>query len=107
MELPADSRSDEISLQVIACSNCDYKGLAVYQESRRGDLRSEAWEHTGYRVENKSVIMVDRLIRKCPQPGNSACSCRSHLVFRIYDQVGVWQGLKQINFIGSFQMELV
>ena len=36
LELPPDSRSDEITVQVVACSRCGFAGVAVYEESRRG-----------------------------------------------------------------------
>lgn len=38
MQLPSDSRSDEIALQTVGCSQCGFQGLAVYEESRRGTL---------------------------------------------------------------------
>lgn len=50
MELGPDHRSDERSLQTIECSNCGFKGIAVYEESRRGAFDSESWHHDGYRV---------------------------------------------------------
>jgi hypothetical protein len=41
IELPPDGRSDEISLQIVACQACGFAGTAVYEESRRGALDSE------------------------------------------------------------------
>ena len=41
LELPPDSRSDEITLQIIRCSSCRFAGVAVYEESRRGRLDDE------------------------------------------------------------------
>lgn len=50
LELGPDHRSDERTLQTIECSNCSFKGIAVYEESRRGSFDSESWHHDGYRV---------------------------------------------------------
>ncbi len=50
LELPPDSRSDEITLQIIECSGCGFGGIAVYEESRRGALDDDSFDHTGYRV---------------------------------------------------------
>ena len=50
LELPPDSRSDEITLQTVECSQCGFSGIAVYEESRRGALDSESVDHYSYRV---------------------------------------------------------
>ena len=50
IELPPDDQWDEIAVQELACSasGCGFKGIAVYEESRRGALDSECVVHTGY-----------------------------------------------------------
>ena len=50
LELPPDIRSHEIALQVIDCTDCAFAGIAVYEESRPGELDRVSFEHTGYRV---------------------------------------------------------
>ncbi len=50
MELGPDDQSDERSLQAINCLNCDFQGIALYEESRRG--KSESFRHYGYKVSN-------------------------------------------------------
>ena len=50
LELPPDSRSDEITLQIVRCRRCNFEGLAIYEESRRGALGDEAVDHRGYMV---------------------------------------------------------
>ena len=50
LELPADDQWDEIAVQELRCSGpaCGFRGIAVYEESRRGALDSECVVHTGY-----------------------------------------------------------
>lgn len=48
MELGPDDQSDERSLQAIVCLTCGFKGVALYEESRRG--RGESWRHYGFKV---------------------------------------------------------
>ena len=48
LELPPDSRSDEITLQIIKCEKCSFEGVAVYEEARRGNLDDYTFNHTGY-----------------------------------------------------------
>ena len=91
IEMPPDGRSDEITLQALVCSSCDFRGLAVYQESRRGALDSVAWEHIGYRVGPLVVESVAGAIRSCPEPRNSRCSCAAHRRFATQDRNSIWQ----------------
>ena len=62
IELPPDSRSDEIALQVVRCSQCGFSGLAVYEESRRGALDDESVDHRAYRVSAEAVAAVEKAI---------------------------------------------
>ena len=69
LELPPDSRSDEISLQIIQCRNCGFAGLAIYEESRRGSLDSEIVNHIGYHVHAQDLEILKAMIKRCPEPG--------------------------------------
>jgi hypothetical protein len=90
IELAPDVRSDEITLQVIRCKNCNFQGLAVYEESRRGVLDSESIDHYGYKPEVKDLKAIRSLIRRCPDPSNPWCSCDSHLKLNESDGSGRW-----------------
>lgn len=79
LELPPDDLWDELTLQVVACSTCRFRGLALYTESRRGALDSECWQHTGYCENADEVGRVERLIQRCPDTANHRCSCSSHM----------------------------
>ncbi len=79
IELPQDSRSDEITLQVIQCGTCGFAGLAVYEESRRGSLDSDSFQHFGYHVDAADLQAVKEKIKRCPKPGNPRCQCSAHL----------------------------
>jgi len=99
MELPADSRSDDISLQVVECLGCGFSALAVYQESRRGALDSEAWEHTCYRVHAQDLQRLLDAIKSCPEPNNPACTCSAHQQLGRQDALGAWNGLEDIQIL--------
>jgi hypothetical protein len=92
LELPPDSRSDEITVQAIACVKCGFAGAAAYEESRRGSLDSECWTHEGFRMPAERASALRELLLTCPSPRNGACTCRAH---RELGQAadGQWAGL--------------
>lgn len=93
VDLPADSRSDEINLQVLVCTVCGFRAIGVYEESRRGALDNPAWNHCGYSASPSAVDYAAMLIRACPQPSNPACACSSHCILGRQDPRGTWAGL--------------
>ena len=106
IELPPDSRSDEITLQVVECSQCRFAGIAVYEESRRGALGSESFSHIGYRVSAKDLRALRRMIRQCPEPNNRRCGCPVHQKLGSKDVGGRWDGLKEIQCEEEFELRL-
>jgi hypothetical protein len=56
--LPADDQWDEIAVQDLRCSSmgCGFRGIAVYEESRRGALDSECVVHTGYGMSSSNIV---------------------------------------------------
>ena len=48
LDLGSDDYDDEVTIQTIACSNCGFRGIATYRESRRGG--GESWQHFGFDV---------------------------------------------------------
>lgn len=60
-DIGADSRSDEVAIQVVECEGCGFRGIAVYEESRRG--ADESWHHTGYVVSHDVCERVSTDIR--------------------------------------------
>ena len=90
LEIGADSRSDEITVQVAECGSCGRRAAAVYEESRRGRLDSEAWNHTGYRMDADRAAELLALILGCPRPNDSGCTCSAHLRLGVMDQSGRW-----------------
>jgi hypothetical protein len=105
--LPADSRSDEIALQMIACSHCGFRGIAVYEESWRGKLDTENFEHTGYRVKPENLETIYTLIQNCPDPFNIHCTCSNHQQLGQHNAHGRWIGLNKIEIMETFIMRLV
>jgi hypothetical protein len=106
IELPPDSRSDEIALQIVVCSQCRFAGIAVYEESRRGALDSESFTHVGYRASAEDVRRLRRMIQQCPEPRNWRCKCPVHQELGAQDSSGRWNGLKDVPCEGVFELRL-
>ena len=106
LELPADSRSDEITLQIVACASCSFKGIAVYEESRRGALDDESVDHAGYAVNQGDLTRLRRLIRACPDRGNPRCRCETHRQLGRRDRGARWSGLDEVALGDRFPMRL-
>jgi hypothetical protein len=103
IELPPDSRSDEIALQIVTCQRCGFRAAAAYEESRRGSLDSEAVHHRGYRAPRELVDELIAGIEACPDSGNRGCGCGSHRHLGRTDAVGRWSALSGIA--DAFPME--
>ena len=93
LELPADSMSDEITVQVAACGSCGVRAAAVYEESRRGRLDSDCWIHAGYLIPADRAAELLALIQSCPRPANASCTCPAHAALGTTDETGRWNGL--------------
>jgi len=106
IELPPDSRSDEITLQVVGCLQCGMRGLAVYEESRRGSFGSECFDHTGYLAPAATVDAVLQAIQSCPDVHDRRCSCAAHWQLAKSDPSGRWDGIGRFGQLASFRMEL-
>ena len=104
IELPPDYRSTDISLQVVECSLCPFRGLAVYEEPRLG--RREASHHTGYWVSPDAVEAVLTAIQACPDRYNPRCQCRIHCVLGQADPYGPWRGLLEMERSHTFTMRM-
>lgn len=106
LELPPDSRSDEITLQIVECARCDFAGVAVYQESRRGALDSESVDHAGVRVGKEDLKALRKAIRQCPEPRNPRCTCETHRTLGHKNEYGRWDALDDIPYEGVFPIRL-
>lgn len=102
--LPPDSRSDDILLQIVSCKACGFRGVAVYEESRRGGLDSESWDHTGYRPPREEVSRISALIGRCPKKKDWRCSCPGHAELGRKDEYGRWQLPGTFDWLNSFPM---
>jgi hypothetical protein len=107
IQFPPDSRSDDIALQVVRCSECSFRALAVYEESMRGALDVEDWEHNGYRVGEKDLDRITAEILSCPDPTNGRCECSAHQHLGRKDLHGRWNGLNGIELGEEFAMHMV
>jgi len=105
MELPPDTRSDEITLQILMCMSCGFNGLGVYEESRRGALDSESIDHRGYRVDSSLIKYLRGIMLRCPDPKNPRCACSSHSELKIVDRYGRWNWLNQNQHYGIFYLK--
>jgi hypothetical protein len=106
IELPPDSRSDEISLQIIECSRCDFAAIAVYEESRRGALGSESVDHRGYRIHEDDLRALKKAIKQCSRPRHERCRCRVHRRLSKTNASGRWNALDRMRLEGSFPIKL-
>ena len=97
IELPPDSRSDEISVQILKCLKCGFNALGVYEESRRGNLDSESIDHRGYYVDDATIASIEKMIGQCPEPQKSVCRCRIHRSFSRVNKFGRWNWLDKIS----------
>lgn len=78
LELPPGGSDDEVSLQTVKCADCEFGGIAVYRESRRGSLSSESWHHDGYEVTEHSLLSLMETLVLCPSPADRRCRCSTH-----------------------------
>lgn len=106
MALPPDNRSDEIMIQVLACGNCEFRAAGVYEESRRGSLDDEAWEHTGFPAPVEVVEELRASIQRCPMPHEARCACPSHQRLGTVDAAGRWNGLDPYRLQQPFALIL-
>ena len=90
LELPPDAWWDEITLQLVRCARCTFKGAAVYQESRRGALDSEAVDHWGCRLREDAFAAFESAMKVCPDPRSLDCPCAAHLEWSRTDDAGFW-----------------
>lgn len=95
IEVPPDRWWDEIALQVVECPECGFRGAAVYEESRRGALDSEAWNHRGIRLAEPLLRTLIENIAACPEPRNWDCGCAGHLTWGRTGVDGQWVGLPE------------
>jgi hypothetical protein len=86
LELPPDSRSDEITLQIVRCYHCRFQGIYYVGEADLQNLR--------------------RLIEQCPNPGDSRCTCSVHQRLGSKDGNGRWSGIADIDLGQSFLMRI-
>jgi hypothetical protein len=105
IDLPSDRRCDEISLQVIGCSACSFRGLAVYEELVHG-AESETWHHIGYWVSRDAVESVLAAMKTCLNPYDPRCSCPAHVSLGEKDIYGIWHGLLEMERGHTFSMRI-
>ncbi len=106
IELPPDSRSDEITLQTVECSDCGFTGIAVYEESRRGALGSESFSHTGYRLSKSDFGDLGEAIRGCTDRRNQRCRCPAHRLLSRTDAAGRWVALRDLEATDAFPVKI-
>lgn len=104
ISLPPDARSDDIDLQIVQCTMCQFAAMAVYEESRRGGLDSDDWNHTGYHVPLSVIEEIASLIRQCPDPQKPRCRCYSHDRLGDHTTEGYWRAIPDFATTTTFVM---
>lgn len=82
LELGPNAKWDENALQLVGCSVCSFRGVACYQESRRGALDDEVVHHHGWIVPQDEYRRLTQLMARCPKPGDRRCGCEAHRALR-------------------------
>lgn len=106
IDIESDSHSDEIALQLVECAVCGFRGIAVYEESRRGSLDSECVDHYGYRMDEADIDSLTALISRCPRPRDASCECQTHIRLNRRNQYGRWNALDDFKTTGCFTIHL-
>lgn len=104
IELPPDSHAAEIALQIVECSKCGFAGIAVYKETRQGDLGLEPFVHIGYRVSEDCLNRFKRTVEQCPEPNNRRCKCSAHSWLSQKDVNGRWSTVDDFPREGAFEL---
>ncbi len=89
--LPPDNRSDDIIIQILACRQCGFRGGAIFEESRRGAMTGESWQHTGFLVRDIQLDALIAVMSGCPDPNNINCLCQVHTLLAHKNKRGTWQ----------------
>jgi hypothetical protein len=105
LELPPDSRSDEITLQIVKCGECGFEAIGIYEESRRGALGTESVDHRGFRIDAADLRALRRQIRSCPRPNDPHCDCAAHQALGRTDSSGRWAGVSGLKPGAWFPMK--
>jgi len=102
--MPPDSRSDEIALQLVVCArdSCGFRGAAIYEESRRGALDVDHWDHTGYRIAEDDFEVLEAVMVQCLEPSNAKCQCATHHKLGEVSPSGRWQPPAGIEWGNEF-----
>lgn len=106
LALPPDRCTDERALQVVECSACCFRALAVYSEARIGNAERDDFEHIGYWVSKDAVESVLAAIRSCSTPLDASCKCIAHQRLGEKDVYGLWSGLLELKQGHTFSMRL-
>ena len=104
--LPPDNRSDDIMLQTVRCNACRFRGAAVYEESRRGSMDSESWDHRGYIVDESDLNWLANTINRCPSRKNTKCRCPAHKELGRKDETERWLMPDNFSWKKSFPMRI-
>ena len=105
IELPPDNRSDEITVQILTCSKCNYQGIAVYEESRRGSFDNDSVSHQGYFVDSNFLTEVEDFIGQCKNPRDTYCHCKGHRFFETTGCYGNWIWKDQLKKYKKFNIQ--
>lgn len=98
MDFPPDGMSDEVALQLLRCRACNFIGVGVYEESRRGSLDRESFHHFGYPISREDHERLRNLIATCSTPHDPSCTCQAHTFLGKHSDSNDWDGLRQNGY---------
>jgi hypothetical protein len=105
LELPPTEIDDEVALQTLKCTDCGFRGIAVYRESRRGRLDSQSWHHEGYPITDAALEKLYQEFLLCPSPRDRSCGCATHR--RLSQQSWMYPVWPGVDSQARFSMRLV
>lgn len=81
--------ADDLSLQIVACGSCGFRGAAVYEARQGTSPESDSWSHFGFNAPEEKLDELATMIGTCPAQDDPRCGCSAHVVIETRIQ-GKW-----------------
>jgi hypothetical protein len=107
MELPPDSRSDEVTLSLYECGRCGCRAATVYEESRRGAMDDDSYHVDGFLLAEADYDLLRRIVGRCPAPSARQCTCPAHAILSRTGASGAWDGLRANGIVPSGYFDVI
>lgn len=101
-----DIRSDEITLQFVACTACSFRAIHCIESTTRGADDQLSVDSVGYRCTPFQFETLLDLYIDCPHPEQAECSCVVHTqsILNQRGEDGRYSGLRTIDTLGAYAL---